>query len=110
MAKRREAEYRGGTQPRRNGWTYKRAKERVAAPRGFYIQTLVYLVVDLGLAINMLASPNSLCCHSPLIGPGIGLTSPSTPLLFSPASSSEVPGRNAKYASSSRRSAGQTDL
>ena len=58
--------------------TYKRAKERVEAMKGFYVHATVYLLVNTGLfAINALTSGLSAGVwwfYWPLIGWGIGLT------------------------------------
>ena len=58
--------------------TYKRAKERVEAIKGFYVHASVYLLVNLGLfAINALTSglaEGMWWFYWPLIGWGIGLT------------------------------------
>ena len=53
---------------------YQKAKEQVAALRGFYGHLVVYLVVNLGLfLINMTTSRGSLWFYWPLMGWGIAI-------------------------------------
>lgn len=53
---------------------YKRAKERVAALRGFYVHLGVYVLVNLLLfLINITASPDSLWFFWPLLGWGLAV-------------------------------------
>jgi hypothetical protein len=53
---------------------YKRAKERVAALRGFYVHLGVYVSVNLLLfLINITASPDSLWFFWPLLGWGLAV-------------------------------------
>jgi hypothetical protein len=53
---------------------YQKAKERVAALRGFYIHLGVFVLVNLGLFLrNMISSPDTLWFYWPLIGWGIAV-------------------------------------
>ena len=53
---------------------YRRARERVAALRGFYTHLAFFILVNAGLlAINLLASPGTWWFYWPLLGWGIGL-------------------------------------
>ena len=56
---------------------YQKAKEKVAALKGFYVHISVYVIVNLGLfLINMIVSPDGLWFLWPLsvfgFGPGFG--------------------------------------
>ena len=53
---------------------YQKAKEKVAALKGFYVHISVFVIVNLGLfLINMMASPSHLWFFWPLMGWGVGL-------------------------------------
>lgn len=53
---------------------YQRAKERVAALRGFYIHLTVFVVVNLVLVlINLIVTPSTFWFIWPLLGWGIGI-------------------------------------
>lgn len=53
---------------------YQKAKERVAALRGFYVHLTVYIIVNGGLfLIDLVTSPGSFWFFWPLMGWGIGL-------------------------------------
>lgn len=53
---------------------YQRARERVAALKGFYTHLAVFILVNAGLlSINLLATPGNWWFHWPLLGWGIGL-------------------------------------
>ena len=53
---------------------YQKAKEKVAALKGFYVHISVYVIVNLGLfLINMMASPGRLWFFWPLMGWGIAI-------------------------------------
>jgi len=53
---------------------YQKAKEKVAALKGFYVHISVFVIVNLGLfLINMMASPGHLWFFWPLMGWGVGL-------------------------------------
>ena len=55
---------------------YKKAKEKVAALKGFYIHLSVFVIVNLGLfLINMVTSPGYLWFIWPFMGWGVGLFS-----------------------------------
>ena len=54
---------------------YQKAKEKVAALKGFYVHISVYVIVNLGLfLINMMASPGRLWFFWPLMGWGIAVS------------------------------------
>ena len=53
---------------------YQRAKKRVKALKGFYVHLGVYVTVNLFLfLLNIIASPDSLWFHWPLLGWGIAI-------------------------------------
>ena len=53
---------------------YRRARERVAALRGFYTHLAVFILVNAGLlTINLLATPGNWWFYWPLLGWGMGL-------------------------------------
>jgi hypothetical protein len=53
---------------------YKRAKERLEELKGFYIHGIIYILVNLAMAIfNIISTPDYYWFFFPLIGWGIGL-------------------------------------
>lgn len=54
---------------------YKKAKERVAELKGFYVHLVVYFVVNLVMVIyNLIVTPEHLWFIWPLFGWGIGIS------------------------------------
>jgi hypothetical protein len=64
----------GGHMSTEQDAAYRRARQRVAALRSFYVHLVVYVIVNAFLfLINIVTSPNSLWFYWPLLGWGIAL-------------------------------------